>query len=83
MQVRTKNKMIGTALALILVASIAAIGIAPAPAAQAQGTSEEAAHQTGTVLASRLNVRSFASARGLDESLFVHRRGTASDFDEK
>ena len=58
MQARTKNKMIGTALAMILVASIAAIGIGPAPAAQAQGAGEEAAHQTGTVLASRLNVRS-------------------------
>ena len=58
MQARTKNKIIGTALTMILVASIAAIGIAPTTAAQAQGLGEEAAHQIGTVLASRLNVRS-------------------------
>ena len=58
MQARTKNNMIGTALAIILVASIAALGIGSAPAVQAQGAGEEVAHQTGTVLASRLNVRS-------------------------
>ena len=58
MQARTKNKMIGSALAVILVASIAAIGIGTAPPAQAQGAGEEAAHQIGIVLASRLNVRS-------------------------
>ena len=58
MQARTKSKMIYIALAMILLASIAAIGIGPAPVAQAQGASEEVVHQTGTVLASRLNVRS-------------------------